>query len=501
MNKVENKNILLVYPDYPDTFWSYRHALKFIAKKTIYPPLGLLTIASMLPDDWEKKFVNLNIKKLKDEDIEWADFVFISAMMVQKKSAEKIIKRCNDKGVKVVAGGPLFTALYNDFNNVDYFVLNEAEITLPQFLNDLKNKSLKKFYTTTEFPDLSNTPVPLWSLINVKDYVSMNIQYSRGCPFNCEFCDVTTLFGRRIRTKSKEQILAELDKMYSVGWRGGVFFVDDNFIGNKMKLKSEILPAIIQWQEERETPFIFNTEASINLADDDELMKMMSKAGFNSVFVGIETPDENSLAECNKFQNIGRDLVESVKKIQKFGMEVTGGFIVGFDNDKPSIFERQIKFIKETGIITAMVGLLNAPRNTGLYLRLEKENRLLNNNYGDNTDPEHSLNFIPKMDYTTLITGYKKIIEGIYSCKPYYERVLQYLKRIKNQTRKNFKIKFSFIKLTAFFKSILILGIKNKGRRYYWKLFFWSLFNRPSLIPVAITYSIYGYHFRKVYKL
>ena len=334
----------------------------------------------------------------------------------------------------------------------------------------------------------------------MKKYVSMNLQYSRGCPFNCEFCDIITLFGHKVRTKSKDQILAELESLYSRGWRGGVFFVDDNFIGNKRKIKMEILPAVIEWMERKRYPFSFDTQASIDLSDDEELMQLMFKAGFDSVFVGIETPNEESLAECNKIQNKNRDLVSCVKKIRKFGLEVKGGFIIGFDNDSPSTLERLTTFIQESGIITAMVGLLNAPSGTRLFHRLTKEGRLLKSMSGDNTG--FSINFIPKMDYETLINGYKRIISGIYSPKPYYERVTKFLKEYQPRVS-HFHfgyIRFHFGYPGAFFKSLWFLGIKDKARVYYWKLFFWSLFRHPQLFPSAITFSIYGFHFRKTFE-
>lgn len=486
--------ILLVYPEFPDTFWSFKYALKFISKRATHPPLGLLTVAAMLSKEWEKKLVDMNVTTLRDKDLEWADFAFISAMSVQKAAAREVISKCKKMGIKIVGGGPLFTTEYENFEDVDHLVLNEAEITLPPFLEDLRNGCAKHIYTSKELPDIEKTPIPLWELINMKKYVSMNIQYSRGCPFNCEFCDISVLYGHKVRTKSKDQILVELENLYSQGWRGGVFFVDDNFIGNKRKLKKEILPAMVEWVERKRHPFSFNTEASIDLSDDEELMQLMVKAGFTSVFVGIETPNEESLTECNKVQNKNRDLVACVKKIQKFGLQVQGGFIVGFDSDPPSIFERMSAFIQESGIITAMVGLLNAPRDTRLYQRLVKEGRLLKDISGDNTD--FTINFIPKMDYEILIKGYKRIISRIYSPKPYYERVKRFLSEYKPLQKKAFRFHFSH--LGAFFKSILFLGIKDEDRTYYWKLFFWSLFRRPRLFPLAIAFAIHGFHFRKI---
>lgn len=488
--------ILLVYPTYPDTFWTFKHALKFIFKKAANPPLGLLTVASMLPREWEKRLVDLNVTALSDKDLEWADFVFMSAISVQRASVEEIITRCKKVGVKIVAGGPLFTTGHEEVEGVDHFVLNEAEITLPLFLEDLRKGHPKHTYTCDQWADIRKTPVPLWELIDLKKYASMSIQYSRGCPFNCEFCDITLLYGRRPRTKDKEQIVAELDSLYSRGWRDGLFFVDDNFIGNKRKLKAEILPAIAKWKEARRHPFSFVTQASIDLSDDEELMQLMVKAGFDTVFVGIETPNEESLIECAKFQNRNRDLLACVRRIQKSGLQVEGGFILGFDSDPLSIFQRQIDFIQKSGIVTAMVGLLNALKGTRLYHRLEKENRLLSDVSGDNTDC--SMNFVPKMSRDTLINGYKKVVSTIYSPACYYERVRRFLKEYRPLEKRTFRFRFSHIGTLV--KSVLGLGIIGKERVHYWKLFFWSLFRRPRAFPLAATFAIYGFHFRKTFE-
>ena len=488
--------ILLVYPEYPETFWSFKYALKFISKKASLPPLGILTVAALLPKEWEKKLVDMTVTTLNDRDIKWADYVLISAMSIQKESVKKIIAKCKKLGVKIVAGGPLFTSGYEDFKEVDHFVLNEAEITLPLFLKDLKSGKPKHIYTSDQWVDIRKTPIPLWKLADLNKYATMCIQYSRGCPFNCDFCDVTLLFGHKMRIKTKDQILAELESLYLRGWRGGVFIVDDNFIGSKRELKGEVLPAIINWMEKRKYPFSFTTQASINLSDDEELIQLMVQAGFGSVFVGIETPNEESLAECNKLQNKNRDLIACVKKIQRFGLIVNGGFIMGFDNDPPAIFESIIEFIQKSGIVSAMVGLLNAPRGTKLYQRLAKENRLLKEATGDNTD--FSINFIPKMNYKALIDGYKRVLNTIYSPKCYYERLLMLLRNIKPLQKKRYQFRLCY--LTAFLKSVWHLGIIGKERIYYWKLFFWSLFRRPQLLPMAITYAVYGFHFRKIFK-
>jgi len=486
--------ILLVYPQYPDTFWSFKHALKLASIKAASPPLGLLTVAAMLPGEWEKKLVDMNVTRLTDGDIKWADYVFISAMVVQQNSVKEVITRCKKLNTRIVAGGPLFNTGYEEFDGVDHFVLGEAEVTLPPFLEDLEEGCARHIYTSNQRPDISQTPIPLWSLINMKNYFKMNVQYSRGCPFNCEFCNIIILNGHKPRTKDKEQMLAELEALYHRGWRGSVFVVDDNFIGNKKKLKLEILPAIIEWMKGKKHPFTLSTEASINLADDEELMKLMVDAGFNAVFIGIETPNEKSLVECAKSQNQNRDLVASVKKIQNYGLEISGGFIVGFDSDPPSIFEDQISFIQRSGIVTAMVGLLNAPPGTRLYQRLKKENRLLNDSSGDNTDC--SINFIPKMDYEALINGYKHILDTIYSPKHYYERVKTFLKEYKPRRKRKDRIQIHHIR--AFVKSMWFLGVREKGRRYYWKSFLSTLLKQPRKFPLSIGLSVSGYHFRKV---
>ncbi len=487
--------VLLIYPEFPDTFWSFKHALKFIRKQASLPPLGLLTVAAMLPSHWEKRLIDLNVTRLSEQDLVWADMALISAMAIQRDSARQIIARCKAARLKVVAGGPLFTAEYDQFADVDHFILNEAELTLPPFLSDLERGSAKRVYTTSEFPDIQGTPAPLWELLEIKRYATMAIQYSRGCPFDCEFCNITVLFGHRPRVKTAGQIIRELDGLYQLGWRSGVFFVDDNFIGNKKHLKENLLPALIEWRKDK-TGMTFHTEVSINLADDEELMNLMAQAGFNMVFIGVETPDEESLIECNKKQNRRRDMIEDIKRIQRSGMQVQGGFIIGFDSDTPSIFQKQIEFIQKSGIVTAMVGLLQAPIGTRLYERLKREGRLLGESSGDNVDG--TTNIIPKMNLDVLQKGYKTVINYLYAPKNYYARVKTFLKEYKAP---KIKVALDFEYILAFLRSIIQLGIIDKERVYYWKLFFWTLFRRPKLFPLAIAFSIYGYHFRQVCNL
>ncbi len=487
-------NILMVYPMYPDTFWSFKHALKFVSKKASFPPLGLLTVAAMLPKDWNKKLIDMNANQLIDDDILWADLVFISAMSIQSESADDVIRRCNKLNAKIVAGGPLFTSSSEYYPNIDFLVLNEAEITLPLFLKDLADGKPKHIYSSEDWANITSTPLPLWDLVSMNNYTSMNLQYSRGCPFDCDFCDITVLYGRKPRTKTKEQVIAELDALYFTGWRGPVFFVDDNFIGNKVKLKKEVLPAITDWMTKRKNPFYLNTEASINLADDEALMLQMAKAGFEAVFIGIESPNEKSLIECHKPQNTNRDLIASVRKIQQFGLEVQGGFIVGFDNDHPLIFEELTNFIQQSGIVTAMVGLLNAPKGTKLEKRLLEEGRMLSDFTGNNTD--FTINFIPKMDSEILSNGYKSILKKIYTPKFFYERVMRFMKDFEPKKKKVFHLNPNYI--LALFRSIFKLGVIGEERTYYWKLFFWTLFRKPQLFSLAILFAIYGFHFKKI---
>ena len=488
-------NILLIYPQFPDTFWSFKHALKFVHKKSSSPPLGLLTVAAMLPATWDKRLVDMNVQDLKPSDLAWADMILLSAMTVQRDSVQEVIRLARDANKTIVAGGPLFTAEPEAFPEVDHLILNEAEITLPLFLSDLSRGEPKSIYQTDEFADITQTPIPLWELIDLRHYDSLSLQFTRGCPFNCDFCNVTALLGHRMRIKTTQQLVAELDKIYSLGWRRGIFIVDDNFIGNKRILKQEVLPAMIEWRKGKKAGR-FTTEASVNLSDDNELIELMVKAGFTQVFVGIETPDDMALAECSKSQNRNRDLINAVRKLQRMGLQVMGGFIVGFDSDDETIFERMIDFIQQSGIVTAMVGLLQAPVGTQLYQRMLRDGRIRNIYSGDNVDGE--TNIIPKMDLNQLKAGYRKILDSIYSAKGFYTRVRTFLQDYKPVRH---PVTLQWAEIAAFLTSIFEIGIKSEERWHYWRLFFWTLFHFPKKFPLAITFTIYGYHFRKVNEL
>ena len=483
-------NILLLYPEFPDTFWSFKHALKLAHKRASSPPLGLLTVAALLPGEWAKRLCDLNVDKLTADDLAWADAVFISAMLVQREAARQLIARCRQAGLRIIAGGPLFTSEFEQFSEVDHFVLNEAELTLPSFLADWGAGRAKRVYATSGFADIGRSPAPLWELLDMRRYASMSLQYSRGCPFHCEFCNVTALFGHRPRTKSTAQVLAELDGLYARGWRGSVFFVDDNFIGNRRHLKSDLLPALIAWQKRRSS-LSFYTEVSIDLADDPQLVAMMAEAGFDTVFIGIETPEEAGLVESGKHQNQSRDLMQDIRGLQRAGLQVQGGFIVGFDSDTPAIFQRQIDFIQKSGIVTAMVGLLQALPGTRLHERLQREDRLRAQVSGNNVDV--STNIVPAMSLEALQEGYKKILRHIYSPQRYYQRLRAFLQEYRPPpVRSALSLHYKM----AFFHALYRLGIFGRERIYFWRMMLWTLFHRPRLLSQAVTLAIYGYHFR-----
>ena len=485
---------LLVYPEFPNTYWSFKHALPFAGKRSAYPPLGLLTLSAMLPQSWEKRLVDMNVRRLKDSDLKWADIVFASAMIVQQDSLREVIDRCKALGVRVAVGGPFVSTGMEHVGDADFLFPGEAETTVPEFLRDLEMGVPQHVYQSDEKPDLTRSPVPDFQLVEMSRYSSMAIQYSRGCPFNCEFCDIIEIYGRVPRTKTNEQMLRELDALYRTGWRGPLFVVDDNFIGNKKNVR-RLMPDLCEWMERHKHPFRLFTEASVNLADDDELLALMKRANFRRVFLGIETPVEESLKETQKSQNTRRSLIESVRRIQSYGMEVMAGFIVGFDHDPADIFQRQIDFIRESAIPMAMVGILSALPDTQLWRRLEREGRLLSEGAGTNT--EASLNFVPKMDRQLLIDGYKKIMRTIYSPTEYYERVRNSLKFTTStgySPAKAFKKEY----VLGFFRVLFRLGMADPSRKEFWKFLRRVYSERRDLIGDAVVLAVMGYHFRKI---
>jgi radical SAM superfamily enzyme YgiQ (UPF0313 family) len=488
-------NALLIYPEFPDTFWSFKHALQFLGKRAAQPPLGLMTIAALLPKTWKKRLVDTNVERLSDRDLDWADVAMLSAMHIQRESLTAIVERCRARGVRTVIGGPIASSLSPAELKSDHVVIGEAEALVGDLAHDLEDGTAKPVYQAAERPEMETSPLPDLSLIKMKRYSTMAVQYSRGCPFNCEFCDIIEIYGRRPRTKTVKQVLAELDQLYAAGWRESVFIVDDNFIGNKARAK-ELCKALAEWRSQYKTSFDFNTEASLNLADDPELMQLMKDAGFNSVFLGIETPDESDLIACNKLQNTRRSLLDSVATIQSYGMQVMGGFILGFDTDRDDIFDRMVEFIQKSGIPIAMVGLLQAMPGTQLFQRLWKEGRILDEGKGDNTSD--NLNFLPKMDAIKLVEGYRSVLKQIYSCEAYYDRVKLYLSRIQPLPgeRRAGQQWLTMGNARAFVTSIVRQGVFGRQRWSYWKFLLTVATRYRHCVGTAMTLAVMGYHFQ-----
>lgn len=485
--------ILMVYPRDPDTFWSFRHVLRLVSKRASLPPLGLLTVAAMLPAEWEVKLVNLNVEPLRDEHLRWADYVMLSAMIVHKGSVDEVVARCAAAGKRVIAGGPLFTTGHAGFPGIGHFVLGEAEGVIPRLVADMRAGTLEAKYEAADRPDVRQSPVPRWDLLDFRHYVTMAVQFSRGCPFDCEFCDIVVMNGRVPRTKTPAQLIRELEELRRRGWRDMVFIVDDNFIGDRVRTRA-LLRALIAWRERTGHGMGFLTEASINLADDPELLDLMVKAGFKKVFVGIETPSAESLQECRKFQNARRDLVAAVSTLQRSGLEVMGGFIVGFDHDSQDIFHRQFEFIQRSGVATAMVGLLTALPHTKLWHRLRREGRLEQESTGNNTEAA-GLNFRPRLSREFLQAGYRDLMQKLYEPKAYYQRIRTFL----DHHRPNGpRLHLSRADLEALLKSFWVLGVRHRGRRHYWRFLCGTLIRRPRQFPQAIELAIIGYHFRRL---
>ena len=472
--------------------------MDFVGKKSSMPPLGLLTVAAMFPGEYQLKVVDMNVRPLMDQDLDWADMILTSTMIVQRDSLREVIERGKRAGVPIIAGGPHPTSFHEEIEGVDHFVLDEVEETLLDFLHDLEKGTAKRIYRAPERPAVSKSPLPRYDLIDLNEYGSMALQFSRGCPFDCEFCDITKLFGRVVRTKTNEQILAEFDLLYRLGWRGNLFLVDDDFIGNK-RAALALLSDVARWQKEREYPFFHFTEASVNLARLEPLMDAMIDAGFGTVFLGIETPNPEALLKTKKKQNTRkgeeRYLINAVRKIQEKGMGVMGGFILELDGDSEDAFDAQIQFIQEAGIPIAMVGLLSAVKGAGLYHRLQKEGRLLEESNGNNVSI--SLNYETEMDRKTLIEGYKRVLTTIYdpTLENYFERCLTMLKRLKHKEHRVRKV--GKTEVMAIAKSMKRQLFSRQGPAYF--RFLVKVFqDHPKKFPEAVRLAIMGYHFEKI---
>jgi radical SAM superfamily enzyme YgiQ (UPF0313 family) len=494
-------NALLIYPEFPETYWSFKHALKFVGKRAAQPPLGLMTVAALLPTMWKKRLVDSNVERLRDRDLRWADVALVSGMHIQRESLVAIIERCHALGLRTVVGGPITSSLPSKELKADHVVIGEAESLIGELARDLEEGTARPVYQAADRPDMGTSPLPDLSLIKMQSYSTMAVQYSRGCPFNCEFCDIIEIYGRKPRAKTVAQVLAELDQLRAAGWREAVFIVDDNFIGNKTRAK-ELCVALAEWRSQFKTSFDFNTEASLNLADDPELMQLMMDAGFVSVFLGIETPDKSGLIASNKLQNVRRSLLESVATIQSYGLQVMGGFILGFDTDREDIFDRMVEFIQRSGIPIAMVGLLQAMPGTRLFRRLWKEGRILDAGQGNNTDDK--LNFLPRMDAALLVEGYRSVLKRIYSREAYYERVKLFLSRTqplsgkrqscaKRQTRQRWITPGN---ARAFLTSVMCQGVFGRQRRSYWQFLLTVALHYRHCIGTAMTLAVMGYHFQ-----
>lgn len=427
------RHILMVYPKFPPTYWGTQYYLPLVGKKAAMPPLGLITIAAMTPPEYEIRLVDLNCETLEDEQLEWADMVCLSAMLTQKSSLFKTAARARAAGKLVVMGGPYPTACPEECApHCDVQILNEGEITWREFMADLEQGHFKNVYTTPEKPDVTiQTPVPRFELLNIDYYAMIPLQYSRGCPFLCEFCDITVMFGRVPRTKTPEQMQRELDAVYETGFRGVIFIVDDNFIGNKKEAK-KLLVSLAEWNAKRGNPFFYGTEVTVNLTDDPDLLNLLVRANFIWVFTGIETPSEESLKETHKVQNLKGSLVDRVKKIQASGLLVYGSFIVGFDSDTPDIFDRQIKFITEAAIPNAMIGPLVALPGTPLFARMKQSGRLLEDKTGDE---ERTLgsgysNIVTTIPRRQLLEGHMRVVQTLYQPEAYFDRCIELFSRM-----------------------------------------------------------------------
>ena len=484
-------NVLLIYPKFPDTYWSFKHALSFEGKRAAQPPLGLMTVAALLPTHWHKRLVDANIERLKDSDFDWADVVFLGGMHVQQEHLVSIVERSRARGLRTVVGGPITSSVAPSVLKADHIVIGEAEEIIADLAVDLERGSAKPVYQAIERPGMHTSPLPDLSLIKMHRYSTMSVQYSRGCPFNCEFCDIIEIYGRKPRTKAVGQVIAELDQLRLAGWRGSVFVVDDNFIGNKKRAK-ELLASLAEWRQEHGAEIRFITEASLNLADDPELLQLMKDAGFVSVFLGIETPDELGLKGVHKLQNTRRNLLDSVAVIQQYGIQVMGGFIIGFDTDREDIFDRMVEFIQKSGIPIAMVGLLQAMPGTQLFRRLLKEGRIVDAGGGNNTDCR--LNFLPRMDTAKLLEGYQSVLKRIYAADAYYERVKVYLSRSRPQSGQRLTVSNA----RALITSLIRQGVLYKGRLSYWKFFLTAITRFRSSFGEAMTLAVMGYHFQVV---
>lgn len=486
---------LLVYPLFPPTFWSYNKILELVDRQVLLPPLGLITVAAILPQTWDFKLVDRNIRPVTEAEWDWAELVIFSAMIVQKQDLLDQIREAKRRGKSVAVGGPYPTSVPDEVAvaNPDFMILDEGEITLPMFIDALEKGENQGVFRTLEKPDVSETPVPRYDLLDLDAYDSMSVQFSRGCPFQCEFCDIIVLYGRKPRTKTPEQLLAELDCLYELGWRRSVFMVDDNFIGNKRNVRL-LLQGLKVWQAEHQYPFRFNTEASVDLAADTDLMDLMVDCNFDAVFLGIETPDEDSLSMTKKFQNTRGSLTESVDKIIHAGLRPMAGFIIGFDGEKKGASSRIVKFVEEAAIPTAMFGMLQALPNTALWHRLEKEGRLRVNSRQD-INQSTLMNFVPTRPITDIAQEYIEAFWQLYDPEVFLDRTYRcFLKLGEPKCKPPAKFP-SWVDLRALGIIIWRQGIKRKTRWKFWHHLFSVMRQNPGVWEAYLTVCAHNEHF------
>jgi len=482
--------VLLVNPAFPTTYWGFQYSLRIIGKRASLPPLGLVTLAGVLPTAWELRLVDLNLSPLRDADIAWADAVLVGGMLLQLDSMREVMARARALGRLVVVGGPAPSEAPALFDGADVVFCGEVEGRVEELVGAIEAGApgpLVLAPPPDTFPDLATVQTARFDLLKLKGYASMSLQYSRGCPFRCEFCDIIELFGRVSRVKSPEQVLAELDLLYELGWRGSLFFVDDNFIGNRPAVR-RLLPAVAAWQEAHGRPFDLYTEASLDLARHPEMVREMVVAGFSAVFVGIETPSREALQACGKLQNLRVEISDAVDLLTRSGLEVMGGFIVGFDSDGPEIFAAQRELLRTAPIPLAMIGVLSAVPGTALWRRLEDEGRLRGCPSGDQFERP---NFRPVMDEEVLLRGYADLLRDLYAPREHYRRCAAFLERVGRTPPVRGRM---LEDLAAFFNGILHVGILGRRRRQFWVLLWHSLTRAPRAFRRAVTCAIKGEH-------
>lgn len=494
---------LLIHPKFsPYSFWNFVEVSKIVGAKYQAAPLGLMTVAALLPQEWEIKLIDTNVEPLLDEHFEWADLVFTGGMLPQQIGILDIITLSHQRNKTVVVGGPDPTSQPHLYQSAEYLVLGEGEVTIPVFLNDLANGSKSGEYKTSEYADMTKAVVPRFDLINFDNYIHLNIQFTRGCPFNCEFCDIIELYGRKPRSKTPEQMVKELQALYDLNYRGHIDIVDDNFIGNKKQVK-ETLRAIKEWSKLNNYPFYYGTEASINLADDDELLQLMRDVDFRLVFTGLETPENNVLEKVNKKINMNRSIVEATKKISSYGMVVNAGFIIGFDNENGQTATRMNEFIQDTGICVAMLGLMYALPNTMLTKRLQREGRLFEefSVFTDNKtqidQASSGLNFITLRPRIDILKDFVDVISYIYKPENYYERIIRTCQNLKVTNKYKHNFKKTLKNLRSFSRILRRVGFNKTTGKSFWKMFFTVLLKNPKAIEWGVSLSAMFIHFYK----